>query len=150
VQHRVDAIARLEGVHWMRHFRLFALLYVLAIFDLAAAASLVVYLRNQGQISTLILFAFEFTILFVGCGGVCGKYIIHLVDLRMDGRWANKSLCLFAIEFVSDIARLLLYITFFGVVSLYVFIFHSQTNSFLSLKRSCFWCIAVFTDCHCT
>lgn len=77
-------------------------------------------MHGASTVSALILFAFEFTILLVHALATGAKYVLHLCDTRMEGRWANKPLFMFAVEFVSDLARLLLYLVFFGAVAVYV------------------------------
>jgi hypothetical protein len=62
----------------------------------------------------------QYLILFVGNAATVAKYGLYLLDARWDGRWANKSLFLFAIEFSADLLHLALYIAFFMVITAYV------------------------------
>ena len=50
---------------------------------------------------------------------LCIRYILHLIDARWDGRWTNKPLLLFAVEFLADFVRLFLYLVFAGAVTFF-------------------------------
>jgi hypothetical protein len=77
----------------------------------------------------------------VGNAATVAKYCLYLLDARWEGRWANKSLVLFAIEFSADLMNLALYIAFFMVVTAYVFLlFRFDSLNFLSYCCSPFSC----------
>jgi E3 ubiquitin-protein ligase synoviolin len=44
------------------------------------------------------------------------KYLLLVIDNRLEGRWANKSTWMFYLEFTSDLVRLFLYVIFFGAL----------------------------------
>ena len=50
---------------------------------------------------------------------ILDKYFLYRLDAHWEGRWNNKSLFLFVIEFTSDLLHLVLYISFFGVVTMF-------------------------------
>ena len=71
------------------------------------------------EASVLLLFAFEWTILTVSLVSTACKYLLFLVDQRLEGRWQSRSVCLFYLELASDLLRLLLYLCFFLLVCTY-------------------------------
>ena len=116
---RVEHIARTHGLPLSTHLRLSSLLAFLTALDCAFLALLASHLLQHREASVLLLFAFEFTILTVSVLTTAAKYALHLIDLRLEGRWQSKSVCLFYLELASDLVRLLLYLVFFLLICTY-------------------------------
>ena len=116
---RVEHIARTHGLPLSTHLRLSSLLLFLGLLDVAFLALLSRHLYEHREASVLLLFAFEFTILTVAIVSTAAKYALHLVELRLEGRWQGKSVVLFYLELASDLTRLLLYLLFFLLICTY-------------------------------
>ena len=61
----------------------------------------------------LVLFAFEFTVLLIELVSDFVRYVFHVIDLYLEGRWEAKGLFSFYNEQVSDLCQLTLYLAFF-------------------------------------
>ena len=116
---RVEHIARTHGLPLSTHLRLASLLSFLTLLDVAFLCLLFSHLYTHREASVLLLFAFEFTILSVNIVATAAKYGLHLVDLRLEGRWQAKSVLMFYLELTSDVLRLLLYLVFFLLICTY-------------------------------
>ena len=112
-------IARLEGVSILRHLRLIALVLWLITVDASWALGVSYTLYVSEFPSVLFLFAFEYTILMVSAVTTFNKYILYRLDARWEGRWTNKAFYLFIIEFFSDLLQFVLYLAFFGIISVF-------------------------------
>ncbi|KAA8915689.1 hypothetical protein TRICI_002160 [Trichomonascus ciferrii] len=67
----------------------------------------------------MVMFAFEFALLVNSAALSIGKYVLnqleerYLLDHEDEDRWEKKSVCMFGLEVLSDVSRLLIYISFF-------------------------------------
>jgi hypothetical protein len=113
---RVENFGRATGIHALTHVRIIALLGFLATVDVVVVVAIGAHLLEKREASVLLLFAFEFTILCVTVASTVLKFALIAVDVRMEGRWAGKSACLFYVEFGADFLRLMLYLAFFLIV----------------------------------
>lgn len=62
----------------------------------------------------------QFMVLQVSVVAMMIKYLLLMIDHRLQGRWERKSTFLFYLEFSVDLLRLFLFLIFFMVTSLYV------------------------------
>jgi len=87
---------------------------------------------QSGQVDVLVLFAFEWAILFCAVSFNSFKFWLGTIDTFLNGNFPNKPFWLFLGEFVYGLIQLLLYIAFFGVITM-------ELNTFpLHLLRSMF------------
>lgn len=67
----------------------------------------------------MVMFSFEFALLVNSAALSIGKYVLneleerYLMEHEDEDRWERKSICMFGLEVLSDISRLLIYISFF-------------------------------------
>ncbi|RHZ41131.1 hypothetical protein DYB31_011265 [Aphanomyces astaci] len=61
----------------------------------------------------------EFLILFVTLVAVFLRYILHLIDARVEGTWTNKFTYVFYLELVTEIVKLIVYLIFFMIIFTY-------------------------------
>jgi E3 ubiquitin-protein ligase synoviolin len=116
---RVEGVARLGQMPTRDHIRLLSLLAFLATIDSLFTITISIHLLATRQASVLLLFGFEYAILLVSVITTFFKYIVFIIDLRMDGRWQSKSSVLFYLEFTGDLLRLGLYLVFFMIICAY-------------------------------
>eukprot|EP00457_Paulinella_chromatophora_P002032 gb/GEZN01002036.1/.p1 GENE.gb/GEZN01002036.1/~~gb/GEZN01002036.1/.p1 ORF type:complete len:773 (+),score=115.33 gb/GEZN01002036.1/:98-2416(+) len=146
---RVEQAGRVQGVPWLVHFRLLALLTLLGVSDCLLAYRFAMHLTTLSEPSVLLLFAFEFMILAVLVVSLYGAYLILVLDTRWEGRWPTKSHWVFYFGFTTDLTRLLLYVIFFIIVCTYftvpiylfrelwvhMFKFGDRIEKFIAYKR---------------
>ncbi len=113
---RVENVARAEDLPLSTHIRLASLLAFLGLVDLTFVVTLTVTVLNSTAPSVLFLFVFEYTILTVVVCSLALKYVLLLIDNRMEGRWVNRSTWMFYLEFTADLIRLFCYICFFVLI----------------------------------
>jgi E3 ubiquitin-protein ligase synoviolin len=93
----------------MTHARLVSLMGLLATVDLAFVVVCGMKVMEMGP-TVFILFGFEFLILFITLVAISLRYVLYVIDARMDGNWANKFTYLFYLELVSEIFKLIIYL----------------------------------------
>ncbi|KAJ2846815.1 E3 ubiquitin-protein ligase hrd1, partial [Coemansia erecta] len=64
----------------------------------------------------LIVFGFEFALLLVRFMSTWAKLMLNVVDIVRGGEWDDKQSYVFYIDFVDDLAKLLVYVRFFIVL----------------------------------
>jgi len=47
------------------------------------------------------------------------KYIIHVLDMRREGRWDNKGTYVFYLQLITDLFQLFVYMIFFLIICAY-------------------------------
>lgn len=99
------------------HIRLVSLLMFLLCIDSVLIARSVMTTFESNK-SMFALFVFEFSILIVELLSDFVRYVFHVVDLSMDGRWDGKNLYSFYNELMSDLCQLTLYLLFFVYVQI--------------------------------
>lgn len=53
--------------------------------------------------SVLILFGFEYTILALSVLSTLIRYILHVIDMSIEGNWPQKGSYIFFLEFVTEV-----------------------------------------------
>ncbi|RHY34219.1 hypothetical protein DYB32_001876 [Aphanomyces invadans] len=104
----------LKTFHWLfvsriTHVRLVLLMALLAAVDMIFVIVSGLQVAERGP-SVLVLFGFEFLILFVTLVAVFLRYILHLIDARVEGTWTNKFTYVFYLELVTEIVKLIVYL----------------------------------------
>eukprot|EP00629_Pelagomonadales_sp_RCC1024_P001250 CAMPEP_0119265278 /NCGR_PEP_ID=MMETSP1329-20130426/4133_1 /TAXON_ID=114041 /ORGANISM="Genus nov. species nov., Strain RCC1024" /LENGTH=303 /DNA_ID=CAMNT_0007265095 /DNA_START=133 /DNA_END=1041 /DNA_ORIENTATION=+ len=139
VKARVDHVEHAERTTALSHARLCALIWWLAVLDLAALAGCAALCLKQGP-SVLLLFGFEFAILGVELGAAAAHYALYAIELRSyDGHWPNKGSYAFAFDFFAEVLRFAFYVVFFAIVFTYygvpLHIVRELWASYVSLRR---------------
>ncbi|RLN20356.1 hypothetical protein BBJ28_00013697 [Nothophytophthora sp. Chile5] len=111
-------IEQTDFISRLTHARLVSLMSVLATVDTAFVVLCALKVVEIGP-SVFILFGFEFLILLVTIVAIFLRYMLYVVDSRMDGAWTNKFTYLFYLELVSEIVKLLVYLVFFLLIFTY-------------------------------
>jgi E3 ubiquitin-protein ligase synoviolin len=121
-------------VAWNQNFsiwskiRLGFFLVHLGFLDMVITKSLVLYVLRSERTDSTLLFTFEvifayiahltvkFAVLFLSASTIFTKYLLTLVDLRLNGQWEDRAFYTFYIELSSDFSRLALYCIFCYVI----------------------------------
>ncbi|ETW08937.1 hypothetical protein H310_01419 [Aphanomyces invadans] len=117
-QWRGEHIEQSEVVSRITHVRLVLLMALLAAVDMIFVIVSGLQVAERGP-SVLVLFGFEFLILFVTLVAVFLRYILHLIDARVEGTWTNKFTYVFYLELVTEIVKLIVYLIFFMIIFTY-------------------------------
>ncbi|KAF0726824.1 hypothetical protein AaE_009565, partial [Aphanomyces astaci] len=117
-QWRGEHIEQSEVVSRITHVRLVLLMALLAAVDMVFVVVSGLQVAERGP-SVLVLFGFEFLILFVTLVAVFLRYILHLIDARVEGTWTNKFTYVFYLELVTEIVKLIVYLIFFMIIFTY-------------------------------
>jgi len=101
--------------------RLLAFLISTWLIDTAACLAIASSFAANAKPSALILFGFEFLILWVSAGALLLKFWVLWLSLHLErqgtGPWRAKSSLLFYLELAADLVRLGLYLLFFASVT---------------------------------
>lgn len=73
-----------------------------------AFVSMCVYLWRGP--SVLILFGFEYTILALSVLSTLIRYMLHVIDMSIEGNWPQKGSYIFFLEFVTEVSWSILHI----------------------------------------
>ncbi|EQC40801.1 hypothetical protein SDRG_01870 [Saprolegnia diclina VS20] len=117
-QWRGEHIEQSEVVSRSTHVRLVMLMSLLAAVDMSFVVLSAVKVLERGP-SVLVLFGFEFLVLFISLVAVFMRYVLHLIDARVDGTWANKFTYVFYLELITEIVKLIVYLIFFMIIFTY-------------------------------
>ncbi|KAJ2551732.1 E3 ubiquitin-protein ligase hrd1 [Coemansia sp. RSA 1933] len=104
--------ARLSALFLVRAVSLSLLL---ASVDLFMVRYAIENTRRYGP-TMLVVFGFEFALLLVRFMSTWAKLMLNVIDIVRGGEWDDKQSYVFYIEFVDDLAKLLVYIRFFFVL----------------------------------
>ncbi|KAK8861245.1 hypothetical protein IAR55_002064 [Kwoniella newhampshirensis] len=106
------------------HLRIALIIAFLTLFDILLVTYSLESILVNG-VSSMVLFASEFTILLASILGTSARYGVGIIDLgRAGGRadapsWEAKSMWLFYVDLAVDFVKLLTYLTFFTVILLH-------------------------------
>ncbi|TMW55545.1 hypothetical protein Poli38472_010427 [Pythium oligandrum] len=117
-QSRIEFIEQTDIVSRLTHIRLVALMTILAAVDTAFVVICGMKVMETGP-SVFILFGFEFLIMLITLVAIFLRYVLYVIDTRMDNNWANKFTYLFYLELVSEILKLISYLVFFLLIFTY-------------------------------
>lgn len=118
-QHRLEYIE--QAYHQLprsAHFRIVSLMVLLMAVDAGFVFLSVTQTLKKGP-SVLLLFAFEYMVLLSMMLSLGIKYIIHIMDMRREGRWDNKGTYVFYLQLVTDLFQLFVYMIFFLIICAY-------------------------------
>eukprot|EP01116_Phalansterium_solitarium_P013972 TRINITY_DN31449_c0_g1_i3.p1 TRINITY_DN31449_c0_g1~~TRINITY_DN31449_c0_g1_i3.p1 ORF type:complete len:319 (+),score=60.53 TRINITY_DN31449_c0_g1_i3:96-1052(+) len=115
-QDRVDYLQQSPQISMLTHVRIVVLMLIMLCVDVTMAYyAFNAYLEAPGP-SMQILYGFEYLLLLSSIVGTIAKYVLNLIDLRLEGRWDNKGAYVLYLEFVVEIFRLVIYMAFFGLI----------------------------------
>jgi len=115
---RVEHVEQADALSRLTHVRLVALIFVLLFSD-AFVLGVCTYLCVQNGPSVLILFGFEYAILSITVLATLVRYVLHLIDLQVEGTWNAKASYVFFLEFLTEALRFMLFMVFFMIVFTY-------------------------------
>lgn len=154
----VTTLLMLKSLHWLTkdrmdfleeqplspriaHVRLVGLMTLLFVSDQYLVWECTKSLFQTRDGTMLVLFAFEFTVLLIDLSSDFVRYVFHVIDLRMDGRWDDKGLYSFYNELVTDMCQLTIYLAFFLYVNTYytfpLHILRDVYITFTKFQRRC-------------
>ncbi|KAF1316586.1 E3 ubiquitin-protein ligase hrd1, partial [Globisporangium splendens] len=132
---RIEFIEQSDIISRFTHMRLVTLMTTLAAVDMTFVVICAMKVMETGP-SVFILFGFEFLILFITLVAIFLRYVLYVVDSRMDGTWTNKFTYLFYLELVSEIVKLVIYLVFFMLIfSYYGMPLHIVRDLWVSIKN---------------
>ncbi|KAJ2161666.1 E3 ubiquitin-protein ligase hrd1 [Coemansia sp. RSA 552] len=121
--------------HWMLEYRVgfmeqqprLGALFLARIASLALLLALIdglmlIYsVRNTQQhgATMVIVFGFEYALLIVRFVATCAKFVLNAIDISRGGEWEDKMTCVFYVDLLDDLAKLLVYIGFFFALTTY-------------------------------
>ena len=112
---RVEQFYTELAVTPLTHARIMLLMGLLLVTDVFFFVWQAKTLLLEGP-SFLLLFAFEYVILWSNIVTTMLKYLLYIVDMRRNGRWSNKSVYTFYLNLLSDLFQLFVYLIFFAIV----------------------------------
>jgi E3 ubiquitin-protein ligase synoviolin len=134
-QSRVEHLEQQESVSALTYSRILVLMSGLMGLDVSFVA-VAAYMTLKTGPSVLLLFGFEFLVLAVTCISIFMRFMLHLIEQRIDGNWESKDSYLFTIELFTEILRLSVYLIFFGIIFTYYGIpLHIVRDLWISLKK---------------
>ncbi|KAJ2721249.1 E3 ubiquitin-protein ligase hrd1 [Coemansia sp. Benny D115] len=74
--------------------------------------------RRYGA-TTMIVFGFEFALLFVRFLSTCAKFVLNAINITRDDEWEGKQTYTFYIEILYDLVKLIVYLGFFVTLTVY-------------------------------
>ncbi|CAK4609141.1 hypothetical protein LEN26_000432 [Aphanomyces euteiches] len=117
-QWRGEHIEQSEVVSRITHIRLVLLMALLSAVDMTFVVVSGLQVAERGP-SVLVLFGFEFLILFVTLVSIFMRYVLHLIDARVEGTWTNKFTYVFYLELFTEVVKLIVYLVFFMIIFTY-------------------------------
>ncbi|KAE8883002.1 hypothetical protein PF010_g25422 [Phytophthora fragariae] len=134
-QARIEFIEQTDVISRLTHVRLVGLMAMLAAVDTGFVVWCTLKVMESGP-SVFILFGFEFLILLVTIVAMFLRYVLYVVDSRMDGAWTNKFTYLFYLELVSEVTKLVVYLVFFMLIFTYYGMpLHIVRDLWISIKN---------------
>ncbi|KAG6954188.1 hypothetical protein JG688_00012481 [Phytophthora aleatoria] len=134
-QSRIEFIEQTDVISRLTHVRLVGLMVMLAAVDTGFVVWCSLKVMEIGP-SVFILFGFEFLILLVTIVATFLRYVLYVVDSRMDGAWTNKFTYLFYLELVSEVTKLVVYLIFFMLIFTYYGMpLHIVRDLWISIKN---------------
>ncbi|ETM57051.1 hypothetical protein L914_00061 [Phytophthora nicotianae] len=134
-QSRIEFIEQTDVISRLTHVRLVGLMAMLAAVDTGFVVWCSLKVMEIGP-SVFILFGFEFLILLVTIVATFLRYVLYVVDSRMDGAWTNKFTYLFYLELVSEVTKLVVYLVFFMLIFTYYGMpLHIVRDLWISIKN---------------
>ena len=115
---RVDYMEQATSLERGFFIRMVATISFLLILDVSFASYCLTRIIKEGP-SMLILYCFEYTVLFITCSVLTIKYFFNIYDSRQENPWTEKSVYLFYVELFTDLIKLICYLCFFIVVVIY-------------------------------
>ncbi|KAG5463629.1 MAG: hypothetical protein BJ554DRAFT_5877 [Olpidium bornovanus] len=110
------------------------LLNLLGFIDALLTAYAVNVYRKKGP-NMMIMFGFEYTILFASVIATAVKYMLHVIDMRTEEPWEDKSIYVFYLELASDFVKLITYMVFFSLIlTFYGLPLHIVRDVYLTLR----------------
>ncbi|KAG6584631.1 hrd1-like protein [Phytophthora cinnamomi] len=134
-QARIEFIEQTDVISRLTHVRLVGLMAMLAAVDTGFVVWCTLKVMENGP-SVFILFGFEFLILLVTIVATFLRYVLYVLDSRMDGAWTNKFTYLFYLELVSEVTKLVVYLVFFMLIFTYYGMpLHIVRDLWISIKN---------------
>ncbi|KAI9143300.1 hypothetical protein BKA69DRAFT_1063400 [Paraphysoderma sedebokerense] len=131
---RVDFIEQSPVTQISFHIKLASFMCFLFGVDTAFSTHAVQIIMDKGP-NVMLLFGFEYTILSSTMVVTFAKYILHILDMRREEPWENKSVWIFYIEMAHDFFKLVNYIVFFSLIlAFYGLPIHIIRDLYLTLR----------------
>ena len=119
----------------IRTYCLFASLFFI---DIVGVALSIAYISSYGR-SVIILFGFEFGLLFFYAANLTIRFVIQVVDSRLENGMAAKGVYLMLTDMICEIVKFLTYVCFFGLIFVYygmpIHILRDVYMAFISCQR---------------
>ncbi|KAI8064553.1 hypothetical protein BC940DRAFT_242139 [Gongronella butleri] len=115
---RVEFMEQAPNDRLLFHLRMAHLMTVLFVIDYYLASS-GIYSIWEKKPSMMIMFGFEYTIMFCNLISIIAKYILNTIDWQSEEPWEGKSMYVFFIDLITDFMKLVAYVGFFVIICIY-------------------------------
>ncbi|XP_063687565.1 E3 ubiquitin-protein ligase synoviolin B-like [Bolinopsis microptera] len=115
LEDRIDYMERSPVIGFFFHLRALTLMSILAVCD-AFLLSYAAHVTLQKGASVHLVFGFEYAVLLLLVATILVKYILHLIDLRHENQWPNKTIYLLYTELVIGAVKVLMYAMFVTIM----------------------------------
>mmetsp|Transcript_48679 Transcript_48679/g.62472 ORF Transcript_48679/g.62472 Transcript_48679/m.62472 type:complete len:708 (-) Transcript_48679:148-2271(-) len=135
---RVEHVEQDDAISRWQHTRLISLMMTLLVTDLVMMGACS-WLASKSMPSVLILFGFEYANLSVTALTTFGKYLLHLMDMRVEGSWQEKWSYVKLLEIISEAIHFVLLLFFFATLFMYyglpLHVIRELGLSFMNLQK---------------
>lgn len=135
---RLEYLEQIMPISFYSQCQVLSLLVTLIMMDLVLAINSYYYIQSHGK-SVILLFGFEFGLLFIYSINLTCRFMIQMIDSKLENGLPTKGLYLMISELVSDIIRFVIYFCFFCLVfsqyGLPIHILRDVYISFLSCQK---------------
>ncbi|KAJ1735756.1 E3 ubiquitin-protein ligase hrd1 [Coemansia sp. Benny D160-2] len=114
-EERVSFMEQQTGLTALFLVRTVSLSFILASVDFIMVMYAIENTKRYGP-TMLVVFGFEFALLLVRFMSTWAKLILNTVDILRGGEWEEKQAYVFYVDFVDDLAKLVVYVRFFFVL----------------------------------
>ncbi|KAJ2662364.1 E3 ubiquitin-protein ligase hrd1 [Coemansia sp. RSA 1200] len=114
-EERVSFMEQQTGLTALFLVRTVSLSFILASVDFIMVMCAIENTKRYGP-TMLVVFGFEFALLLVRFMSTWAKLMLNTVDILRGGEWEEKQAYIFYVDFVDDLAKLMVYVRFFFVL----------------------------------
>lgn len=135
LEDRIDFMERSPVIGWLFHLRGLTLMSLLAMCD-CLLLSYAAHITLKKGATVHLVFGFEYVVLLLLVLTIVVKYVLHLIDLRHENQWANKTIYLLYTELIIGGVKVLTYALFVTImIRVHTFPLFVIRPMYLSLRQ---------------
>lgn len=135
LEDRIDFMERSPVIGWLFHLRGLTLMSLLAMCD-CLLLSYAAHVTLKKGATVHLVFGFEYVVLLLLVLTIVVKYVLHLIDLRHENQWANKTIYLLYTELIIGAVKVLTYALFVTImIRVHTFPLFVIRPMYLSLRQ---------------